>query len=50
MVEGLERFRAELGSYSENYIVIGGTACNVVLEDVVLDSIFSKLLGQIRVS
>lgn len=33
MVEGLDRFRAELGSYSENYIVIGGTACNVVLED-----------------
>lgn len=32
MVEGLDRFRAELGSYSENYIVIGGTACNVVLE------------------
>ena len=34
MVEGLDIFRAELGSYSENYIVIGGTACNVVLEDV----------------
>ena len=34
MVEGLDRFRTELGSYSENYIVIGGTACNVVLEDV----------------
>lgn len=33
MVEGLDRFRTELGSYSENYIVIGGTACNVVLED-----------------
>ena len=33
MVEGLDRFRAELGSYSENYIVIGGTACNVILED-----------------
>ena len=33
MVEGLDRFRTELGSYSENYIVIGGTACNVVLEE-----------------
>ena len=33
MVEGLDRFRAELGLYSENYIVIGGTACNVVLEE-----------------
>lgn len=33
MVEGLDKFRAELGSYSENYIVIGGTACSVILED-----------------
>ncbi len=34
MVEGLERFKADLGKYSENYIIIGGTACNIILEDL----------------
>jgi hypothetical protein len=33
MVEGLDKFRESLGSYSDNYIIIGGTACNVILED-----------------
>lgn len=33
MVEGLNKFRESLGSYSDNYIIIGGTACNVILED-----------------
>ena len=33
MVEGLDKFRESIGSYSDNYIIIGGTACNVILED-----------------
>lgn len=33
MVEGLDKFSESLGSYSNNYIIIGGTACNVILED-----------------
>ena len=33
MVEGLDKFRESLSSYSDNYIIIGGTACNVILED-----------------
>ena len=33
MVEGLNKFRESLGSYSDNYIIIGSTACNVILED-----------------
>ena len=33
MVEGLDKFRESLGTYSDNYIIIGGTACNVILED-----------------
>ena len=33
MVEGLDKFREFLGSYSDNYIIIGGTACNVILEN-----------------
>lgn len=33
MVEGLDKFRESLGSYSDNYIIIGGTACNVILEN-----------------
>lgn len=34
MVEGLDKFKADLGKYSENYIIIGGTACNIILEDL----------------
>lgn len=34
MVEGLDKFKEALGSYSDNYVIIGGTACNVILEDV----------------
>ncbi len=34
MVEGLDRFKADLGKYSENYIIIGGTACNIILENL----------------
>lgn len=33
MVEGLDKFSESLGSYSNNYIIIGGTACNVILEN-----------------
>ena len=33
MVEGLDKFRESLGTYYDNYIIIGGTACNVILED-----------------
>ncbi len=33
MVEGLNKFKETLGTYSENYVIIGGTACNVVLEE-----------------
>ena len=49
MVEGLDRFRTELGSYSENYIVIGGTACNVVLEDAGIEPIVTHDIDMIVV-
>lgn len=31
MVAGLEKFRESLGAYSESYIIIGGTACDLIL-------------------
>ena len=31
MVVGIEKFREKLGAYSESYIIIGGTACDLIL-------------------
>lgn len=32
MVEGIERFRDAMAAYADNYIIIGGTACDIVLD------------------
>ena len=32
MVRGLGTFKKYFGAYPENYIVIGGTACDVIIE------------------
>ena len=32
MVEGIERFREAMADYADNYIIIGGTACDIVLD------------------
>jgi len=31
MVAGIEKFREALGAYNESYIIIGGTACDLML-------------------
>ena len=33
MVNGLAQFRAHFGSYNDKYILIGGTACSIALEE-----------------
>lgn len=37
MVRGLERFRAHFESYTDRYVLIGGTACSIALAEVGLD-------------
>lgn len=37
MVRGLERFREFFGGYQDRYVLIGGTACSVAMEEVGLD-------------
>lgn len=37
MVKGLELFASHFGSYSNQYVLIGGTACSLVMEDAGLD-------------
>ena len=32
MVEGIERFREAMADYADNYIIIGGTACDIILD------------------
>ena len=29
MVKGIEKFREHFGAYKDNYVIIGGTACDV---------------------
>lgn len=36
-VAGLEKFKEYFGEYSDNYIIVGGTACSVVMGDAGLD-------------
>lgn len=33
MVTGLERFREAFKGYSDKYIIIGGTACDILISD-----------------
>jgi len=37
MVRGLERFRDHFAGYSENYVIIGGTACSLSMDEAGLD-------------
>lgn len=32
MVEGIERFREAMADFADNYIIIGGTACDIILD------------------
>lgn len=33
MVTGLDKFREAFIEYVDNYVIIGGTACDIVLRD-----------------
>lgn len=33
---GLDKFREAFAEYSDNYVVIGGTACDIVLQSTVM--------------
>ncbi|MCH9626050.1 MAG: hypothetical protein S4CHLAM123_12390 [Chlamydiales bacterium] len=37
MVKGLGYFKKYFFHYSDRYVLIGGTACNLIMEDVGLD-------------
>lgn len=37
MVNGLERFRKQFASYLDQYVLIGGTACTVIMQEAGLD-------------
>lgn len=34
MVYGLEKFKEYLGEYTNQYVFIGGTACDILLNDL----------------
>lgn len=33
MVKGIEKFREAFKDFTDNYVIIGGTACDIILED-----------------
>ncbi|MBQ2592209.1 MAG: nucleotidyl transferase AbiEii/AbiGii toxin family protein [Candidatus Riflebacteria bacterium] len=33
MVQGIEKFKAEFSQFSDQYVLIGGTACSIILEE-----------------
>ena len=33
MVVGLEKFKEAFADYTDNYVIIGGTACDIVLSE-----------------
>jgi glutathionyl-hydroquinone reductase len=37
MVRGLDRFKAHFEPFSDRYVLIGGTACSIAMNDVGLD-------------
>lgn len=37
MVRGLEQFRKHFANYSDRYVLIGGTACSLIMEDIGLN-------------
>ena len=37
MVRGLQKFKEKFSEYSENYVLIGGTACTVLMDEADID-------------
>lgn len=37
MVKGIEKFREAFGAFADNYVIIGGTACDAVLSKTLVE-------------
>ena len=37
MVKGIEKFREAFSAFSDNYVIIGGTACDAVLSKTMVE-------------
>ena len=37
MVKGIEKFRETFSAFSDNYVIIGGTACDAVLSKTMVE-------------
>jgi hypothetical protein len=35
-MEGLDKFREAFADFSDNYVIIGGTACGITMKDTVV--------------
>jgi hypothetical protein len=43
MVRGLDRFKAHFESFADRYVLIGGTACSIAMEDVGLEFPYTQM-------
>ena len=34
MVHGIEKIKEYIGQYPDQYCIIGGTACDIIMEDI----------------
>jgi hypothetical protein len=41
-MEGLEKFREAFEAYSDNYVIIGGTACDITMTELVFRVFFRQ--------
>lgn len=49
MVRGLNIFKKYFGAYPDNYVIIGGTACDIIIEDAGLTTRVTKDIDMILV-
>ena len=54
-MEGLEKFRKAFEAYSENYVIIGGTACDIAMTGTAVrpratHNFYSKIAKALNIS
>lgn len=45
-MEGLNKFKEAFSAYADNYVIIGGTACEIVMSGTDIQARFVKVLRQ----
>ena len=49
MVKGLEKFKEHFAGFEDNYVIIGGTACDIILRDTDMPVILTRQSEKLNV-